>query len=131
MLASETAFPGPSGAIPQPSSTTSVHAGTGSDVGPGGSDARSTAPVISGRRDDRRERLGVEAGAADERAVDVGQREQLGGVLRLDAAAVEDARQLRLLLGERPATSARTNATASCACSAVATRPVPIAQIGS
>ena len=29
------------------------------------------------------------------------------------------------------ATSARTNATASCACSGVATLPVPIAQIGS
>ena len=41
----------------------------------------------------RREGVGVEGGAADERAVDVGLGEQLGGVLRLDRAAVEDARR--------------------------------------
>ena len=40
---------------------------------------------------DRRERRRVERGAADERAVDGGLRHQLGGVLRLDRAAVEDA----------------------------------------
>ena len=93
--------------------------------------ARAVRPRSSRRRDDRRERLGIKAGAADERAVDIGQRQELGGILGLDAAAVEDAGQLRPAPWRTAATRARTNATASCACSGVATRPVPIAQIGS
>ena len=38
----------------------------------------------------RRERVDVERGTADERAVDVGLGEELGGVVGLDRAAVED-----------------------------------------
>jgi hypothetical protein len=114
--ASSTALPGPGGASPQPSRTTRR--------------AHGTAASSPRGRHDRRERLGLERGAADERAVDVGQREQLLGVLGLDAAAVEDADLLAACLS-RSATSARTKATASWACSGVATLPVPIAQIGS
>ena len=122
-----TALPGPGGASPQPSSTTSARDGTGT-----ADRARRPGPgaTIAGCGDDRRERLGLEAGAADQRAVDVGQRQQLGRVLGVDAAAVEDPRPLGLLrrairdqraderdrllrlLGRRD-------------------RPVPIAQIGS
>src|SRR3954451_5818675 len=40
--------------------------------------------------DDLEEAADVEAGAAEERAVDVGQRRQFADVVRLDAAAVED-----------------------------------------
>ena len=68
-----------------------------------------------------RERLRLQRGAADERAVDVGQREQLGGVVGLDRAAVEDPHALGRRLRSRSPTSARTNAIASCACSGVAT----------
>ena len=57
-------------------------------------DRRRTAHQRGGR-DDRRERLGLQRGAADERAVDVRQREQLGRVVGLDGAAVEDPRGLR------------------------------------
>src|SRR6201996_1385060 len=42
--------------------------------------------------DDFGEGLGDEAGAADERAVDVGLSHELADVFRLDGAAVEDAR---------------------------------------
>ena len=61
----------------------------------------------------RCERLDVERGAADERAVDVRLGEQLGGVVRLDRAAVEDGHVDQL----------RMNAWASCACSGVAVLP--------
>ena len=54
-------------------------------------------------------------------AVDVGQREQLGRVLGLDRAAVEDAHALGRLRGRDRRRSARMNAHASCACSGVAT----------
>ena len=78
------------------------------DAGVAGScsDRRPCAISLRGRVDDRGERLGVQAGAAHQRAVDVGQRQQLGGVVGLDAAAVEDPRALGLLAGavgdERP-----------------------------
>ena len=65
--------PGRAAASPQPSSTTST-----------------TGPVTSRRGDDRQRTLGVEAGAADQAAVDVGLGQQLGGVLGLHAAAVLD-----------------------------------------
>ena len=54
-----------------------------------GDSARST-----GRLDDRGEVGRVEAGAADQRAVDVGLSQQLGGVAGLDRAAVEDAHRI-------------------------------------
>src|SRR6266404_9517199 len=41
---------------------------------------------------DRPEILGVEAGSADEGAVDLGEAEEGGSVIRVDRAAVEDAR---------------------------------------
>ena len=45
----------------------------------------------NGCRDDRDQRVPVERGAAHERAVDIRLREDLGGVVGLHAAAVEDA----------------------------------------
>ena len=87
VLASDTALPGPAGARPQPSRTISA-----TPPGPGRSAIASPAAATIAAND-----AGVEAGAADERAVDVGQREQLGGVVGLHAAAVEDARALGLL----------------------------------
>ena len=47
--------------------------------------------------DDRGERVDLERCAADQRAVDVREGEELRGVLRLYAAAVEDPRALGLL----------------------------------
>src|SRR5690242_6346107 len=49
-----------------------------------------TGAISAGRGDNRREGVGVEAGAADESPVDVLLAEQLTGVLRLHGAAVED-----------------------------------------
>jgi hypothetical protein len=46
---------------------------------------------IAQARHDFRKRLRIEAGAADERAVDIGLRHQRADVVRLDAATVEDA----------------------------------------
>src|SRR3954453_9631666 len=76
--ASEIALPGPGSASPQPSRMISASEGICGVIG-------SVCRV-----DDRCEVRGVKAGAADEGAVDVGQREQLGGVGGLDRAAVED-----------------------------------------
>ena len=45
--------------------------------------------------DELQERVGLERGAADEGAVDVGQRHQALDVVGLDAAAVEDAQRRR------------------------------------
>src|SRR5580704_14498500 len=56
------------------------------DISP---DPRSPSPAGLG---DRPEILDLEAGAANERAVDFATRQDLGGVLRVDRAAVEDAR---------------------------------------
>ena len=58
--------------------------------------------VLELRRDldDAGERVRVEAGPADERPVDVGQRQQLLGVLGLERAAVEDPHGLAGLLVE-------------------------------
>ena len=64
--------------------------GTGRADGPAG-EPPSALIGLRGRGDDRQEVGGVEAGAADEEAVDVGQLDQLGGVVGLDRAAVEDA----------------------------------------
>src|SRR4051812_29322692 len=50
-------------------------------------------PSVSGG-DDRGEIGGLEAGAADEGAVDVGHRQQFLGVVGLDRAAVEDAHRI-------------------------------------
>ena len=96
-------MPGPGGAMPQPSRMTSA--------------TRGYAPRLAYRL----ERLDLERGAADERAVDVGLRQQLGGVVGLDRAAVETGASRSDLM----------NACASCAISGVAVSPVPIAQTGS
>ena len=81
--ASEIALPGPSGARPQPSRITRATAGT----------------IIRARP---RSILANEAGSrlrtADERAVDVRQRQQLGRVVGLQRAAVEDPHGLAGLL---------------------------------
>ena len=81
--------------------------------------------------DDARERVGIEAGAADERAVDVGKGEQLLGVLGLQRAAVEDpdrlARGLVDLLHQRAHERHRLLRLLG----RRRVRPVPIAQIGS
>src|SRR4051812_39232702 len=76
--ASEIALPGPASASPQPSRM--IRASDG------------TCGVIASARslDYGREVVRVERGAADEGAVDVGQREQLLGVAGLDRAAIED-----------------------------------------
>src|SRR5690242_6689921 len=78
--ASEIALPGPGSARPQPSRMTSASEGTNG--------VRTLRPSCG--LDDRGEVLGVQRGAADEGAVDVGQGEQLGGVVGLDRTAVED-----------------------------------------
>src|SRR5262249_12833959 len=49
---------------------------------------------------DRRERLGIETGAAHQRAVDLSLRHQVLGVLGLDAAAIENAHLRRHLDAE-------------------------------
>src|ERR1700749_4948986 len=72
--ASETALPGPGGASPQPSRMTSATEGT--------------KGAMSCGVDEGGEVLGIECRSADECAVDVGQRQQLRGVGRLDRAAV-------------------------------------------
>ena len=69
-LPASTAFPGPGGAQPQPSRMTSATSGSCSA--------------------NRRERFELERRAADERTVDVRLREQLGRVVGLHRAAVED-----------------------------------------
>src|SRR5580704_250700 len=50
---------------------------------------------------DRPEILGLEAGAADQRAVDLVEAEDLGGVLRVDRTAVKDARASGNLTADR------------------------------
>ena len=107
-------MPGPSGAMPQPSRTT-----------------RQTDGTLSPRRlDDGREVGDVERAAADERAVHVGQREQLGRVVGLDRAAVEDPGALGLVavaVGHQRA----DEGDRVLGLLGVATSPVPMAQIGS
>ena len=82
--------------------------------------------------DDAGELVGVEAGPADEGAVDVGLGHQLGDVGRLDRPAVLDAHGVgrvgRRTARPPPPGWRRTSAWAS---AAVAVRPVPMAQIGS
>ena len=65
--------------------------------------ARPAAPASAGRGDDGGEARRVQARPADERAVDVGLREERRGVVGLDAAAVEQrdgAARLAEALGE-------------------------------
>ncbi len=91
--ASETAFPGPGSASPQPSSTTRQAHSTGRRSAPGGIVIlRAPAQHAS---DDLGEGVRLKRRAADESAVDVIQRQQLGGVLRLHRPAVEDPHPLR------------------------------------
>ena len=80
--ASSTAFPGPGGAIPQPSRMTRTTGLTSS---------------VGARAADRLERREVERGATDERAVHVRQPEENLGVVRLDRAAVEHGRRVQRL----------------------------------
>ena len=78
------------------------------------------------------EPLDVEAGAADQRAVDVRQRHQVVDVVRLYAAAVDDVAMVRRR--RRRTTAAPASGCARAprpACCGVALRPVPIAQTGS
>ena len=81
--------------------------------------------------DDRDEGGGGEAGAADQGAVDVGDGEQLGGIVGLDRAAVEDADAVAALAVAARRDAARIAACISATSAGVATLPVPIAQIGS
>ena len=76
------------------------------------------------------ELVGIEAGAADERTVDVRLGHELGDVLGLHRAAVLDAHRRAVSPPQkwRPPAGCVHTAWAS---SAVAVRPVPIAQIGS
>ena len=79
-----------------------------------------------------RKSAGLEAGAADQRAVDVGAGEQFGGVVRLDAPPILDDNPGGCRFTEtRRASQRRMNAWTAWACSGVAVRPVPIAQTGS
>ena len=81
--------------------------------------------------DDGGEGVGVEAGSADEGAVDVIEAAEGAGVVGLDRAAVEDAGAGggagAGVLGDLVA----DDAWASSAISGVAVRPVPMAQTGS
>ena len=75
--------------------------GCGATLGGSGAPPGSTA---RGGLDDRHELGGGQAGAADQGAVDVGHGEQLGGIVGLDRAAVEDAdRGRRVRRSGRPA----------------------------
>ena len=122
--ASSTALPGPGRRQPPAVEDHEADGGT-ERAGTGGTLIAAAAATI------RAKLVRVEARAADQRAVDVRLGEDLRRVLRLDAAAVEDAHALGGLAssGRRPARG--RSAIASCACSGVATLPVPIAQIGS
>ena len=71
----------------------------------------------------RPEIVGIEAGAADQRAVDLGQAENRGGVIRIDRSAIEDP-------GAR-GIAARIAACIAAMSAVVAVSPVPIAQTGS
>src|SRR6478672_6574805 len=86
--AREIALPGPGSASPQPSRMTSATEGSGRLTG-----AR-LARGSPGGLDDLGEGVGLEAGAADQGTVDLPAAEQLGGVVGLDRAAVEDAQLL-------------------------------------
>ena len=55
--------------------------------------------ALTGSADYGGELVGVEAASANQRAVDVGKGKQLAGVVRIHAAAVEEAHPLRLLAG--------------------------------
>ena len=81
--------------------------------------------------DDSGEGVGFEACAADECAVDLDFVEECGGILRLDAAAVENAHGVGGGLTEKLATSSRIILCASTAISGVAVLPVPMAHTGS
>src|SRR6478672_1773332 len=99
VFACETALPGPSWASPQPSRITSASEGTGMSLGPGG------IGLIgwSGRRgDDRREVIGIEARPTHQRTVDVLLRDQLGRVVGLDGAAIENPDRHRRARGACP-----------------------------
>ena len=115
----------PASARPQPSSTTSASEGTGISPGPLGD-----GHGARGRRDGG-EVVRVEAGSADERAVDAVLAEDLGCVAGLHGAAVEDANRLAGRAVVLSPTSERMKAIASAAWSGVALRPVPIAHTGS
>ncbi len=82
--------------------------------------------------DDRGELVGVEAGPAHQGAVDVGLGHQLGDVRRLDRAAVLDAHAVGgVRAGDVGARRRGCSAHMAWASSAVAVRPVPMAQMGS
>ena len=104
---------------------------TGSALGPSGRLMLALRRRSTRGGDDRGEVGGIEAGAADEGAVDLAAAEQLGRVAGLDRAAVEDPDRRSAASSLRELTRARTKPQASSACSGVAVRPVPIAQIGS
>ena len=75
--------------------------------------------------------FGVEAGAADQCAVDVGLRDQRGDVVGLDASAIEHAAAFGRVQSEPLLQPLRMCKCASPACAGVALRPVPIAHTGS
>src|SRR4051794_14022074 len=96
--ARSTALPGPGGAMPHPSRMTSTTLATGRVIRPLQREgaarrvpARDASPQGESSRglDDRDDLLDVQRRAADEAAVAVGQRQQLGGVVGLHRAAVE------------------------------------------
>ena len=81
-------------------------------------------------RDDRHEIRGLQAGAADQRAIDVGNRENLAGVRGFDRAAVEDSdMRARIAVALEKLRADRGMHLAISAM--VGILPVPIAQIGS
>ena len=81
--------------------------------------------------DDRAEVGGVQRGAADQRAVDVGDGEDLGGVAGLHRSAVEQADRSADRPAEAPDRRSRMKSCTSAISSRDGVRPVPIAQTGS
>ncbi len=75
--------------------------------------------------------VGVEARAADERAVDVRLRHQAVDVVGLDAAAVQNPHLLAAGLAGELAEQRADHRVHLLACSGVAVLPVPIAHTGS
>ena len=86
-----------------------------------------------GTRDDAGHLVGLERGAADERAVDRRLGQELVDVRRRDAAAVEDRHGLAPIVREPDPRRARARIAPAIAAASepLAFRPVPIAQTGS
>ena len=115
--------------IPNPSMTTrTIGAGA---AGAGHVPLRVPPPSRPGAGHDRGHLVGLERGAADERAIDRRLGHELVDVRRRDAPAVEDRRSLAAIVEAEVRKGRRIAPAISAASAPPALRPVPIAQTGS